>query len=248
MYGSAGTYSAGSAAISGHVRSASIGGGLLASAANGYEFGISPISVGLAESGRGAVFTEVVPIGAGLAVDADRIIGAITKSASIVVGLAESTEIGGYAFNITPISAGVSGGEPAFVLVTSGSIGSGLGIEADQVIGTLTFTVTEIGIGGSIETFTKDIQLTGIPRFILSRNGTTVDITVTNREGKRVKVRRADRHNRGFQEVAEMTSDTLQQTGLTASNDYKYKLAFFIDLDPEIIGTYSISKFTKGDG
>lgn len=246
MYGSAGTYSAGSSVFSGHVRRVSVGSGsAVQSEIKSYLFNSSSVQSGsVANEALWGVFTDLIPVGSGSALDVERVIGAITKSASIGSGSSLQAEIAGYEFNLTPIGSGGNARELTFALIASASIGSGSGVEADQVVGTLTMTITPVGSGSEVETLTREIALNGVPKFTVTPVSGNFEINIVNREGKEVKIFRTDQHNTSNQTVIEINSDTYSDP-IVAGKNYRYKLAFFIDLSPQIVGQKSIYKIGK---
>lgn len=105
-----------------------------------------------------------------------------------------------------------------------------------------TFTIVE-GKVPSLEFIVR-----GVPDWYPDRiSGTQVDLIISNREGKDVAVLRSDEHNLSFTQVDVATADTYNDTGLTATKNYKYKLQFVSRVGSTITakGIKSISKFTK---
>lgn len=95
---------------------------------------------------------------------------------------------------------------------------------------------------------TLEFLVRGVPEWYPDRiSGTAVNLIISNREGRDVAVLRSDEYNLSFTQVDVATTDTYNDTGLTATKNYKYKLQFVSRIDSVITakGIKSISKFTK---
>lgn len=87
----------------------------------------------------------------------------------------------------------------------------------------------------------------GIPSFVASRSGTTVDLTFSDRDGKKIGVWRADEFNLNFEEIATVDADTYEDSGLTATLNYKYQIQFVSTVSGVVSarGRKTGSKYTK---
>ena len=153
-----------------------------------------------------------------------------------------------YSFEITPPALGVSGVTASWAALSftvPPALGlSGAEIEA-EVVGSIDFDVNPAGLGLGAPTLEGDVILQGVPDFTITRSGVTVTINVSNRENRTVRVYRSGGHNTAFSELTTFATDEFIDTVPSASVNYKYKLAFTINLTPPIIARRSISKFTK---
>ena len=168
------------------------------------------------------------------------------NSAGIGLSGVESTPL--YSFDINAPALGVAGSEANWAVLSFAvppALGvSGAEIEA-EVVGSIDFDVNPAGLGLGSPTLEGDIILEGVPDFTITRSGVTVTINVSNREGRTVRVFRSGGHNTAFSELTTFATDEFVDTVPSATVNYKYKLAFTINLTPPIIARRSISKFTK---
>ena len=153
-----------------------------------------------------------------------------------------------YSFNITPPAFGVAGSEVNWA-VLSFTVPPAIGLGANQleaeVVGSIDFDVNPAGLGLGVAIAESDVILRGVPEFTITRSGVTVTINVTNREGRTIRVYRSGGHNTAFTELTTFATDEFVDTVPSADVNYKYKLAFTINLTPPLIARRSISKFTK---
>lgn len=165
-------------------------------------------------------------------------------------GLALGSIEGGvnYSFDLSGAGFGLGGSDLAWQ-VLSLTVPAGIGLSGAQIQseinGSISVDASVAGLGLGAPELSSDIVLRGVPEFTIIRSATSVTITVTNREGREIRLFRSDDYNRSFEEVVTFTSDTHVDSGLDATKNYKYKLAFTISVTPPIKGQRSISKFTK---
>jgi hypothetical protein len=163
------------------------------------------------------------------------------------VGLSGGSGSPGYSFGISAPGLSGSGSEVQWAVVgltVPASLGLGSNQIQSEVIGSLEVEFGSAGMGLGLPAIGSDIILTGVPDFFVTRAGTSATITVRNRGTREVRLFRADDYNLNFTQIGIFTSDTFTDTGLDATKNYKYKLAFTISLTPPIDGQKSISKFT----
>jgi len=165
---------------------------------------------------------------------------------SIGIGMGLSEPLPAYFYDTESIGLGVGLGEPdwlvAEVLVPIG-LGLGVGELESAVIGEITVQLESLGLGLGIGEQVPSIILEGFPRFEMVRNATSTDFEILNREGREIKVKRADNYNITYVDLSIENTDTFSDTGLDPNKNYKYKLAFRIGLTPEIRGQWSTGKY-----
>jgi hypothetical protein len=142
------------------------------------------------------------------------------------------------------LGSGVGGADFLIMEVT---VPIGMGLDVGELIttvaGSISIDLEAIGQGLGVTVGDGQIILEGVPLFTIVRNPTSTEIEVLNREGKDVKIYRSDAYNISYSELTNISSDTFTDTGLEATKNYKYKLAFRIGLTPEIIGQRSTGKY-----
>ena len=168
------------------------------------------------------------------------------RSAGVGLSGVESSPL--YSFDISPPALGVSGGSASWT-VLSFTVPPAIGLGANEleaeVFGSIDFDVNPAGLGLGVATIESDAILQGVPDFTITRSGVTVTINVSNREDRTIRVFRSGGHNTAFSELTTFATDQYVDTVPSATVNYKYKLAFTINLTPPLIARRSISKFTK---
>ena len=153
-----------------------------------------------------------------------------------------------YSFDINAPALGVAGSEASWA-VLSFAVPPALGISGSEieaeVVGSIDFDINPPSLGLGSATAESELILRGVPEFTITRSGTTVTINVSNREDRTVRVFRSDGHNTAFSELTTFATDEFVDTVPSATLNYKYKLAFTINITPPLIARRSISKFTK---
>lgn len=66
------------------------------------------------------------------------------------------------------------------------------------------------------------------PRLVVDRNGDSATVKVPNRINTDVKIYRADEYRSNFNELVTVSAVPYQDTGLTLTTNYKYKVSFVI--------------------
>lgn len=152
-----------------------------------------------------------------------------------------------YSFDLSGAGFGLGGSELAWQ-VLSLTVPAGIGLSGAQiqaqVNGSISVDASVAGLGLGAPELSSDTILRGVPDFHVTRAGTSATITVRNREGREVRLFRADDYNTNFALVTVFTTDTHVDSGLVSTKNYKYKLAYTISVTPPIDGRKSISKFT----
>jgi hypothetical protein len=109
--------------------------------------------------------------------------------------------------------------------------GSSVSLPVDNV------TITDHPVGIAI-------IIRGVPDFLLEKDGTTIDITVRNREGKDVAIYESTEYNTAMSLKEIITSDTKQYTGVTGRQAYKLRFVGRVSGTVVARGRPSIRKFT----
>jgi len=165
---------------------------------------------------------------------------------SIGLGVGLSEPLPAYMYNTESIGLGLGLSEPEWLVAEIVvPIGLGLGVAELEtaVVGEISVNLESIGLGLGIGEQVSSIILEGFPRYTIVRNPTSTEIEILNREGREVKIYRSDNYNISYSVLTNINTDTYTDSGLDATKNYKYKLAFRIGLTPEIIGQRSTGKY-----
>lgn len=98
----------------------------------------------------------------------------------------------------------------------------------------------------TIEDFVFEVQvlIKEIPDFYAFRDGSTVDITFRNREGKEIELFKSPQQNKSMAQLAFVTSDTYQDTGVTGNPKYQARFVSRISGEFNAKGQKSTKKLT----
>jgi hypothetical protein len=247
MYGSAGSHSAGSFPIDVFFsQSRSIGLGLnLGESKPLYIHGSQSAGIGVGiEDAKFLTVDVAQSIGLGISTaGTDQAISLQVNALGLGLNTSSSLR---YDFSSKALGLGNGVGVSDYlILEISVPVGMGVGLAdaLSQVAGNITFDIEALGLAQGLGVGIDEIVLRGVPLFTIVRNPTSTEIEVLNREGKDVKIYRSDAYNISYSELTNISSDTFTDTGLDATKNYKYKLAFRIGITPEIIGQRSTGKY-----
>lgn len=168
------------------------------------------------------------------------------RGAGLALGSIEGSP--SYSFDLSGAGFGLSGSDLAWHILGL-TVPAGIGLSSAQIEadinGSISVDAGVAGLGLGLLEPDSEVIIRGVPEFSITRSPTSVAITVENRDGREIRLFRSDDHNKSFVEVETFQSDTFTDSGLDATKNYKYKLAFTVSITPPIKGQRSISKFTK---